>query len=67
MMGSLEAPALVLKKNLTLSFQVHDYPHTHRPNCMEGNIIVDGLQTGPGETSECTVETALNLEAEGLR
>lgn len=28
MMGSLEAPALVLKKNLTLSFQAHDYPHT---------------------------------------
>lgn len=33
---------------------------------MGGNIIAEGIQTGPGENSECTVDTELDLEAEGL-
>lgn len=38
----------------------------NRYTCIRGNIIPEGIQTGPGENAECTVDTELDLEAEGL-
>lgn len=54
-MGSLEAPALSLRRNLTLFLLAHDYP-PNRPPCMEGKNNCRGGLDRQGENSECTVE-----------